>query len=485
MSLIRCPECGKDISDRVSVCPKCNFDMEAYRKKIEEEKLEEEKRKQLEEQKRQEEEEKRKQEEARKEECPECGVLVDKDVENCPNCGFPIKEEKLKLAKEVAEKKAKRKKCFAIIIAISVVLFVIVLFAVQKNKASKYNEAMTLYEDRKFDEAMELFDELGGYKDSEDKLQIVYCHQNMLNIMKEFDIWRSDKFTVEYIINLIEESSKYHVLDDVRHEMIEDLKNQITMVFDYNRSDDFEDAKYVIDYISKYTDTSILDNEYKSALVVQKIMGINDNKNYKEIYDAINEVENKSSNLQKLSDDYIPLYEKYSEFLGDYIAKKHGYNISVRIENDVFADRLDEKINFAIYSFDLELDDASKTREGGRCYKNLKVEKNKLSFDFRDDGIDEPYTNVTIIVNDGRKELLINGKKLDYMTEEPQVESNNKEQKRDPQIGDNEAEVILSSWGSPNSKNKTTTEYGTSEQWVYDNGRYIYFDDGVVTAIQE
>ena len=140
MALIKCPNCGKDISDRVSVCPKCNFDMEAYYKKIEQEKLEEEKRKQLEEQKRQEEEERRKQEEARKEECPECGVLVDKDVENCPNCGFPIKEEKLKLAKEVAEKKAKRKKCFSIIIAISVVLFAMVLFAVQKNKASKYNK---------------------------------------------------------------------------------------------------------------------------------------------------------------------------------------------------------------------------------------------------------------------------------------------------------------------------------------------------------
>lgn len=33
--------------------------------------------------------------------------------------------------------------------------------------------------------------------------------------------------------------------------------------------------------------------------------------------------------------------------------------------------------------------------------------------------------------------------------------------------------------------NKTTTEYGVHEQWVYGNGRYIYLDDGIVTAIQE
>ena len=38
---------------------------------------------------------------------------------------------------------------------------------------------------------------------------------------------------------------------------------------------------------------------------------------------------------------------------------------------------------------------------------------------------------------------------------------------------------------SPNSINKTTTENGVHEQWVYGNGRYIYLDDGVVTSIQE
>ena len=55
----------------------------------------------------------------------------------------------------------------------------------------------------------------------------------------------------------------------------------------------------------------------------------------------------------------------------------------------------------------------------------------------------------------------------------------------DPEIGMSETDVKLSSWGSPDSINKTTTEYGVHEQWIYGNGRYIYLDDGVVTAIQE
>jgi hypothetical protein len=54
-----------------------------------------------------------------------------------------------------------------------------------------------------------------------------------------------------------------------------------------------------------------------------------------------------------------------------------------------------------------------------------------------------------------------------------------------PSIGMTMDEVINSSWGEPEDINKTTTEYGTSEQWVYSRDRYIYFDDNKVTAIQE
>lgn len=69
--------------------------------------------------------------------------------------------------------------------------------------------------------------------------------------------------------------------------------------------------------------------------------------------------------------------------------------------------------------------------------------------------------------------------------EELQENTSNIEQKVEPEIGMTASEVKASSWGSPNDINKTTTENGVHEQWVYGNGRYIYLDDGVVTAIQE
>jgi hypothetical protein len=40
------------------------------------------------------------------------------------------------------------------------------------------------------------------------------------------------------------------------------------------------------------------------------------------------------------------------------------------------------------------------------------------------------------------------------------------------------------SWGEPDDINSTTTAYGTSEQWVYGGGNYLYFTNGRLTAIQ-
>jgi hypothetical protein len=48
-----------------------------------------------------------------------------------------------------------------------------------------------------------------------------------------------------------------------------------------------------------------------------------------------------------------------------------------------------------------------------------------------------------------------------------------------------EAQVRNSTWGSPEKINRTTTANKVSEQWVYSGYRYIYFDDGIVTAIQD
>ena len=48
-------------------------------------------------------------------------------------------------------------------------------------------------------------------------------------------------------------------------------------------------------------------------------------------------------------------------------------------------------------------------------------------------------------------------------------------------------QMALDSWGEPEYINKTTTKAGIHEQWVYDtlNHKYLYFDNGILTTIQE
>jgi hypothetical protein len=46
------------------------------------------------------------------------------------------------------------------------------------------------------------------------------------------------------------------------------------------------------------------------------------------------------------------------------------------------------------------------------------------------------------------------------------------------------AEQARVSWGNPDDINRTISTYGNREQWVYGHSSYLYFDDGVLTSIQ-
>jgi len=45
-------------------------------------------------------------------------------------------------------------------------------------------------------------------------------------------------------------------------------------------------------------------------------------------------------------------------------------------------------------------------------------------------------------------------------------------------------QMCIESWGEPEEINKTSGSYGVHEQWVYGNGNYLYFENGVLRTIQ-
>ena len=46
-------------------------------------------------------------------------------------------------------------------------------------------------------------------------------------------------------------------------------------------------------------------------------------------------------------------------------------------------------------------------------------------------------------------------------------------------------EVEASLWGLPEKVNRTVTQYSVHEQWVYGQGQYLYFTDGILTSFQD
>ena len=55
-----------------------------------------------------------------------------------------------------------------------------------------------------------------------------------------------------------------------------------------------------------------------------------------------------------------------------------------------------------------------------------------------------------------------------------------------PRIGMTKDQVVNgTNWGRPYDINRTITAGGTKEQWVYGSRRYLYFDNGILTAIQD
>ncbi|WP_096435656.1 hypothetical protein [Alteribacter populi] len=50
-------------------------------------------------------------------------------------------------------------------------------------------------------------------------------------------------------------------------------------------------------------------------------------------------------------------------------------------------------------------------------------------------------------------------------------------------VGMTVEQVLSSQWGEPNKVNTRTTNYGVREQWVYGNGHYLYFEDGILVSI--
>lgn len=118
-----------------------------------------------------------------------------------------------------------------------------------------------------------------------------------------------------------------------------------------------------------------------------------------------------------------------------------------------------------------------------------RMEKAKKLFDDKrfDEATNELYECIKSL-NDQERGLYLKaltlGNEARAKIADAEAKALNKKKKSEGvKLGMTEQDVIDSSWGKPRKINRTTNKYGVREQWVYDGG-YLYFEDGVLTSIQ-
>lgn len=150
--------------------------------------------------------------------CPECGKEISDTASRCVHCGYSLKKVK-KERKKISKK--------AIIISI-IVLFLIVslglltyFIIIPEVKINKeYKTAEKLLQEQEYDEAIDKFISLDGYKDSEERIKECYYEKGL-------DLYSRNRR--DSAIEAFEEAGDY-----------EDASDQITMIKDEIKAEEEE-----------------------------------------------------------------------------------------------------------------------------------------------------------------------------------------------------------------------------------------------------
>lgn len=189
---------------------------------------------------------------------------------------------------------------------------------------------------------------------------------------------------------------------------------------------------------------------------------------------------------------YLKLQEKESNDIlyYEYNAKfEHSFPfISIK-----FFEKLKEKYKNQVFVFqDYYLEDSKDIETG----ENITI-KTGQKWKITDLTIDEKYYSLAFVIENELKEktfvnyeTITNGYSFVYKNSDVQkyIQKFGQENfttilKKKVKIGMTK-EMCKLSWGEPENVNKTTIQGKQTEQWVYGNGNYLYFDGNVLKTIQ-
>ncbi len=372
------------------------------------------------------------------------------------------------------------KKIISIFVSALLVISIttIVYFAYLK-PMNEYKHGQTLMTEKKYDKAITTFKSLGNYKNSNE-----LANESQYNL------------ALNYYKNANYKQSLLEFKKIIGYKNSNELANesQYNLALNYFKNTNYKQSLSEFKKISEYKNSNEMITEctYQMAISnddIQTLGKLIDNPKYQK--QIISTIYNRSVKLYKKEDfssakdgflliskhkdvkDYLKNIDLILAFQGDWVTEAgdglrfNGLSVQWfrKDKNDFITTNLctiikgtDTLNDYTVERSDeFNVDKATYSLEGITSL----IETLRLSEDVYDVKKGETVKNIYT-----RGDIAI------------------KAPKAVPSIGMTADEVRNSTWGNPDNINRTTTLSGETEQWVYAYG-YIYFDNGVVTSIQD
>lgn len=451
MALIKCPECGKEnVSDTAEACPECGFNMKK--------------------------------------------CMADKQI----NRKQAHKKDIEKSEPEVADIWQKRKKWIPVLCFLTILVLGGFLYNPIVSRFN-YQKGVKAIEDKQYDDAIEIFTSMNSeeYRDEID--ECMYLKAKQLMGSGEYDD----------AIFVLGSLGTYHDSEEMLLECQYQKANQYFMDKQYDMAADLyfslgdykESEDKRIDCIYYSAELYYQNKDYYTAAEMLYVnhQTLKEYDGYDNLRDSI--YAQKDWFLEKAEQEYadgnfacahqcyyygmqqdsqLPAGNHYQETL--FMESIQGEYVELKLfsSEQVHKGLSIEKYILAKDGIKYEI--APCEQERGEIVGYINGAKDSyISFDAHDEVItwvgtpDENKTNSA-------------WESIERHAQREEDEQKKKEQQvvtQAPKIGMTKTQVETSTWGKPTKINKTTYAWGVTEQWCYPNYKYIYFEDGIVTAIQE
>lgn len=356
---------------------------------------------------------------------------------------------------EEKNKNKSKNKTVKFILILLLVILIIFTLSIYISINNTYNEAMKSCESKDYKKATELYEKILFYKDvKERKKEAYYNLAIQLKNDEQFDK------SIKYLQDLNDYKDSKEQLMEAKYQQA---------LYNYQNKN-FKQSKEIFEEIQEYKDSK----EQLKELNYQYAIYNYENGKFEEAKNVFKEIE-KIRDVQ----EYLNNIEIFLKLQGIWECKTS----IIQIENNVLKSySCFGTGNSPLYKY--SINNSKYFKVENRTGK-IKLENNNIKvYDDKNSEI----TSMCLEWNNKNNEI------ISYLNSEhlyPSIYSKKDYEIieikgiKEPSIGMTKAEVEASTWGKPEDINKTTTKYGTREQWCYSGYKYVYFEDGVVTSIQD